>query len=64
MIRKPLGNFMAHLTNEPTPLPILEFLDFFEIGKLAFKKIQILVILNLVYLNLKKNFKYLFITFI
>jgi hypothetical protein len=64
MIRNPLGNFIAHLTKEPTPFPILEFLDFLEIGKLAFKKIQIFVILYLVYLNLKKNFKYLLITFI
>ena len=58
---KPLFNFIDHLIKEPTPLPILEFLDFLEIGKLAFKKTQILTTLKVLYFNFNSNFKYFFI---
>jgi hypothetical protein len=35
---EPSLTFIIHLTKDPLPLPIREFLDFLEIGKLAFKK--------------------------
>jgi hypothetical protein len=43
-----LTNFIAHLSNAPLPLPILEFLDFLVNGRLAvhLKKTTRLFILN------------------
>ena len=49
----------ANLKKEPLPLPILEFLDFFEIGKLPFKKIH-RFLLNIFFFNVKKNFNFFF----
>ena len=40
-------NLTDHLTNDPIPLPILEFFDFREIGKFGFKKIQAFFLKNL-----------------
>jgi hypothetical protein len=38
----PWLSLIIHLKKEPLPLPILEFFDFLDIGKLPFKNTQIL----------------------
>ena len=48
-----------NLKKEPLPLPILEFLDFFETGELPCKKIHKLLF-KIFFLKVKKNFNFFF----